>query len=1199
MSLPLHNIASILKRAKEKQLSLDARKELTIQLAEELLQESLSHYTKEERRRQKELAKMMQDPKGKVFTTRMIDECFRSHSPARVANQLVYLLQQMGLPEYVSLSKKIALSLFKRLGEFFPSFSVTMATWMLRKETASVILPGEKKLLLKHMQKRRQEGVRLNINHLGEAILGEEEAMRRLHTYLLDLQNEAIEYVSVKISTLFSQINLLAWEETKAVLASRLRELYRAARDHTFIRPDGVKVCKFVNLDMEEYKDLRLTVDLFQTVLEEEEFHQVTAGIVLQAYLPDSYLIQQEITKWAQNRVKIGGAPIKIRIVKGANLAMEKLESSLKGWPQAPYHHKIEVDANYRKMVEFGSLKEHIECVELGIASHNLFDIAYALILRAERGVESRMHFEMLEGMAEPIRIALQKTAQDILLYCPVAKQRDFQSAVAYLIRRLDENTGHDNFLRSSFGLKPKSPEWDFQAKFFLEGCLHMQTVSSHSHRIQNRWHEPLRYSILEPFKSEADTDFSLLHNREWIHTFLEEWKNNNTLLVPCTQFQEKQDISYFIKEGSDPSCPQKISYRYATASWEEIDAVLERASLSREEWTYVSLETRCELLAKVSHQLQLKRGYLIGVMVKDGGKTILEADSEVSEAVDFAEYYLRSARELFSHRDVKLEAKGAYLITPPWNFPVSIAVGGILSALIMGNTVIFKPAPETTLIGWVLINILWEAGISKDVLYWIVCEDEPMGTKLIQDPRITAVVLTGATATAKFFLNQRPGLDLSAETGGKNGIIVTNLSDRDLAISSIIQSAFGHAGQKCSAASLLVLEQEVYDDPHFKEQLKDAVRSLKTGSSWDPSTKVVPLIREASSHLEKALTTLEIDESWLLKPVQDPHNPLLWSPGIKWGVKEGSFMHQQELFGPVLAVMRAENLDHAINIVNQTPYGLTSGLFSLDPREQEQWLKHIQAGNCYINRTTTGAIVLRQPFGGCKCSQYGSGKKAGGPNYLVQFVHVKSLTSPQEKSPISPLLEQVMQWARNHVQEAHDLACLEPSLESYTYWSDHFTQKHEMAFLIGQDNLLTYKPYDKLCLRIQVGDLSIDILRALSAALLCKVPLEVSFCLKHPLITQEFRQQFSSFIWKEESENVFLDRLYRGHMRRVIVLSSFPPIWKEIAAHSLTHISDQDICSNGRFELLRYLQEVAISHDYHRYGNLGLRENERKKEGS
>lgn len=324
-SIFLKKAAEILSSCQSKPLTLEQREKLTIELAANMLREANRTMTCSEKRIQAELSRMMRDPCGKVFTTSMTDQCFRSHKSSRVADQLIYLMNQFGIPRYLGWTKRYALAAFQLFGKMFSWILVPLSRTALRRATAKVILPGEKQALEKHMGRRRMEGVRLNLNHLGEAILGEEEAKRRLHVYLNDLKQGTVEYVSVKISTIYSQIHLPGWENTLEILAERLRQLYRVAMKHTFTRADGTKVPKFVNLDMEEYRDLILTKDLFRKVLSEKEFIQLSAGIVLQAYLPDSHEIQKELTEWAMERVKQGGAPIKIRIVKGANLAMERL----------------------------------------------------------------------------------------------------------------------------------------------------------------------------------------------------------------------------------------------------------------------------------------------------------------------------------------------------------------------------------------------------------------------------------------------------------------------------------------------------------------------------------------------------------------------------------------------------------------------------------------------------------------------------------------------------------------------------------------------------------------------------------------------------------------------------------------------------------------------------------------------------------
>lgn len=1185
---------SLLDGVKNQSLSEPLREKKAIELASLILEGANKIQDPAERRAQKEIARMMQDPRGKAFTMMMTDECFRSNHTARIANQLIYLLRQFGIPHYVDWLKRIQLSLFQLFGKPFHFLLVPLAKQALRKTTSRVILPGERAALSRHMAHRRTERVRLNLNHLGEAILGEEEAARRLKVYSHDLEQDDIEYISIKISTIYSQISTLDWEGTIHILADRLKQLYRKSMEHTFQRADGTRAHKFVNLDMEEYKDLHLTKELFQRVLDEKEFMSLSAGIVLQAYIPDSFLIQQELTQWAMQRRSRGGAPIKIRIVKGANLAMEQVEASLRHWEQTPYKTKLEVDANYKRMVVYGSKKAHAEAVHLGIASHNLFDIAYAMLLRAEHGVEKEVSFEMLEGMADHMRKIVQQLTGDILLYCPVATKEDFQSAIAYLIRRLDENTGPENFLRHSFGLRAGTEAWKEQVALFSKACSMMDRASFQPRRTQNRFDPPERLSLDEPYQGDADTDFALLQNQKWAHQLVKTWQTQSIAPIPLV-IDGKEIEKEQKGQGVDPSNPHATSYRYSLATWDDINHAIQAAKKHEASWKSTPVHKRAELIAAVAQKLREKRGDLIGVMMRDGGKTVYEADPEVTEAIDFAEYYLRNMLELDKMKEIEFSPLGTILVTPPWNFPISIPAGGILAALVTGNCVLFKPAPEAVLSGWALVNLFWEAGIPKTVLQFINCVDDPVGSQLIKDERIDAVILTGGTSTARLFMQLRPTLSLCAETGGKNAIIVTSMADRDLAIKDIVHSAFGHSGQKCSAASLLILEAEVYDDPHFQKQLKDAVESLKVGSCWQLSTKVVPTINAPSGALLKGLTTLEKGERWLVQPKQNAQNPHLFSPGVKWGVVENSFMHQTELFGPVLGVMRAKNLDEALRLVNGTPYGLTSGIHTLDKREIHLWLQKIVAGNCYINRGITGAIVERQPFGGCKASSFGHGSKAGGPNYILQFMHKTQKEIPVEKTACAPSINALTPFLEEISLSTEELGVWFASIAGYTHWAKYFHKDHDPSKLVGQDNLLRYRPRTHMALRMQAHDKPLDLFRILAAATSVKAHLEVSYDPSHcPVkITEKWRQTLPHFTFVPETESEFLDRLKEGVFERVR-LASKPSKEMYLAASVKTvYLNKEPVLASGRLELLHYIREMAISIDYHRYGNLGLREGE------
>lgn len=1170
-------------------LTLEERIKKAITLAGIILDESQRIQTFKERKDQEELHRMMQDSLGKVFTMSLTDQCFRSHHPERVASQILHLLDKYGIPHFLSLPKRLMFAGFKLLGCPLADISVPLVKQLVRQKTASVILPGESDRLFSHIRRRAQEGVRINLNHLGEAILGEEEAQRRLQMYLDDLAHPEVKYISIKISTLFSQINLLAWEKSIAAVSESLKKLYRAAQKHTY-KYAGKRVPKFVNLDMEEYRDLRLTVDIFRHTLDDPEFFHYSAGLALQSYLPDSFAIQQELTEWAMERVLRGGAPISIRIVKGANLAMEQVEASLRNWCQAPYANKKAVDANYKRMLHYGAIPKHIQAVHIGVATHNLFDIAYALLLRSENQLGHLMTFEMLEGMADPMRRVVQRIAGEVLLYCPAATVSEFQNAVAYLIRRLDENTAPENFLRHSFGLKPGSLEWHQQAKLFESACMAIEEVESAPRRQQNRLLEPEHLDVHAPFDNEADTDWTLPMNRQWAQEILHDWEGKTFNHPIPLVINDKTISESATKAGYDPSYPNKELYYYTLAQPHHIEEALQSAQKAQMSWKQVTVKERANLLIEVAKELRRQRGALVGAMIADTGKTIYEADVEVSEAIDFAEYYWRLMLELEGISDVRWKPKGTILIAPPWNFPCSIPAGGILASLMTGNCVLFKPAPEAVLVGWVLVQIFWKAGVGKQILQFIPCLDEPVGSQLVCDLRLDAIVLTGATETAKLLLRMRPGVDLMAETGGKNAMIISNMSDRDLAIKDLVQSAFGHAGQKCSACSLAICHKEVYNDPHFRRQLRDAASSMHVGSPWDPATRINPLIRPPNSTLLRGLTTLEEGEEWLLEPKQDVQNPQLWSPGIKLGVTKNSFSYKHELFGPVLSLMCAEDFDHAIALANGTSYGLTSGIESLDELEIEQWLRHIEAGNCYVNRGITGAIVQRQPFGGCKESSFGRGLKAGGPNYLMQFMEAEQiLFPPEEEIPSSDVVALGMMLAGlDLIVEEKDW--WQTSVSSYAYYfNNYFVLNHDSVLLLGQDNLLHYTAHHYMIFRIQQGDALIDVIRVIAAAMTCGTPLVLSV----DLGMVEALQLPHSLPFHEENEEQFIATLSGG--QRIRFLKKPSEIILKACAELACHIIALPVIANGRVELLHYLREVSISNDYHRYGNLGDRENEKR----
>jgi RHH-type proline utilization regulon transcriptional repressor/proline dehydrogenase/delta 1-pyrroline-5-carboxylate dehydrogenase len=1185
----------------------------TIALAETWQNRANDLMRPQEERRYKQLARLLATPKDKILLTKLIDQSFRSANPRRVADQICYLFAEYGIPDFFSPLERLLMQIFKYSARFFPDFTVPQVIAKMRTQSSHAIIPGETDALQRYLLKRKAQGIRVNVNHLGEAVLGEEKARTQLHQYLADLKNPNIEYISVKISTIFSQIIPLAFDHSVNIISERLAELYRTAAAHHFTRTDGRRVAKFVNLDMESYRDLEITAAAFMRTLDQPEFKHYSAGMALQAYLPDSYGMMQEITKWALQRLAVGGSPVKIRIVKGANMEMEKFEAAIFDWPLAPYDSKLATDANYKRMIDFGTTPENIQAVRLGVASHNLFELAYAFLTAKNNKVLPYFSFEMLEGMADPVRRAIQETGREMVLYAPLAAQAQFINAIAYLIRRLDENSGQQNFLRHLSHLNTRSRNWQILAEQFADSVRQKCAVGQTPHRKQNRLTETFANQtkpyFTSEFKNEPNTDWSLAANRKWAEGIRQKWKKcpeDHPIDIPLVIDGEEIFTDRKIMERWDPSQinANVIVARFALGNRADVDRAVTIAKTDPHGWRRKSFEERHRFLSKVAMEIRKARGDLIGAAAADTGKVFTESDVEVSEAIDFAEYYPRSVRAFTDIKTIRCRGKGAGVVISPWNFPIAIPCGGIVASLAAGNTVIFRPSSDAALVAWELCQCFWRAGIPKQALQFLPCAGETTGARLIGHPDVDFIILTGGTATGLNILGQRPDVFLSAETGGKNATIVTAMADRDQAIGNVIYSAFGNSGQKCSATSLLILEKEVYDDPQFKKHLVDAARSFRTGSAWNFENKMGPLIRPPQGDLKQALTRLETTETWALKPENADSNPNMWAPGIKWDVQPGSVTHMTEFFGPLLGVMRAEDLNHAIEMVNQTGYGLTSGLESLDPREQALWKDRIKTGNLYINRGTTGAVTLRQPFGGMAKSALGAGFKAGGPKYVAQLMHFEETAMPTVSPLQNPhaLLHLAQQWQQK--LEWGEFEGIEDeirktvwAIKSYLYQAEQeFDREIDYFHLRGQDNILRYLPVGKVVVRLHEKDSLFDCLARIAAAkiarcrLVISIPKELASAVTRFLIEKEGPQLIGDNPVLFERDDDLINRIPEINRIRFAGPNRVPPELFEAAAKTGFYIARSPVMMEGRFELLHYYRQQSICHTYHRYGNLGER---------
>jgi RHH-type proline utilization regulon transcriptional repressor/proline dehydrogenase/delta 1-pyrroline-5-carboxylate dehydrogenase len=1102
------------------------------------------------------LAQVLKDQNGLDFTIGFVARVIRPEDLRVAARNLSDLAKRT--PSFLPWYMRFAIRLGGLVAPLLPWPVVRIARAVLRQMVAHLIVDARPAKLGPAIARLKKPGIRLNINLLGEIVLGKAEAERRREGTKRLLQRPDVDYVSIKVSSIESQLNMWAFDETVERVTKRLTPLYELAA--------ASATPKFINMDMEEYRDLDLTIAVFESILDQPQLLELEAGIVLQAYLPDALAAYQGLVEWSAARVARGGAPIKIRLVKGANLAMETVEATMHGWELATWHSKQATDTNYKRVLDWALTPERVAAVRIGVAGHNLFDIAFAHLLAEARGVSDHVEFEMLLGMAEGQADAVRQDVGGLLLYTPVVLPQEFDVAIGYLIRRLEENASQENFMSAVFELVDNEELWNRERDRFLASLADVDTEVPAPNRRQSRLAAHAPFS--DVFANTPDTDPALPANRAWGTKVL----------------------------GAVPKSPLGLDLVAAAAVADEkqLDAVFARVLTAAKGWAALGGSGRAAILRKAADVLEETRGSLIEVMAAEAGKTIAEGDVEVSEAIDFARYYAQLAEELDSVDGAKYTPSKLIVVTPPWNFPVAIPAGSTLAALASGASVIIKPAKQAQRSGAVMVDALWRAGVPRDVLALVDLKDRSLGEKMVSHPQVDRVILTGGYETAELFRSWRPELKLLAETSGKNAIIVTPSADLDLAVSDVVKSAFGHAGQKCSAASLVILVGSVARSERFEKQLVDAATTLRVGYPSDPTTQMGPIIEAATGKLKNALTELAPGERWLLEPERLDESGRLWSPGIRTGVAPGSYFHLTEFFGPVLGIMRAATLEEAIRLQNQVDYGLTAGLHSLDPEELRTWLATVEAGNLYVNRGITGAIVRRQPFGGWKRSVVGASTKAGGPNYLVHLGSWKSAKASAGAAVSDAVAAIVAASGSDFVERA--------ARSDQAEWDREFGVAKDVSALGVERDVFRYLPLpvtvrqnaggspDELVRVVVAGVRAGGLLPDGSAAALDETGRLLAVSAAEPLPADLRRAiEASGASVVVETDDEWLARAGAGELgtSRVRLVGGGHTVLAEALGGSPdVAIYSDAVTEAGRIELLPFLREQAIAITAHRFGN-------------
>ncbi|MEP0871686.1 L-glutamate gamma-semialdehyde dehydrogenase [Trichocoleus desertorum AS-A10] len=999
-------VVHISSRADE--IQVQALEQLTQAIAQQLLtasRESRSFFAQmrdQMRWDDKLLAWAMSNPGLRVQLFRFIDCLPSLRSKTEIARHLQEYLGDPTVELPVALKGLLNFASPDSLPGQVAATTVSTAVETL----AHKYIAGESvKQVLKTIERLRKDKMAFTVDLLGEAVITEVEAQSYLDRYLdliTQLSNaaktwprvEAIDQaegeeldkvqVSVKLTAFYSQFDPLDAQGSEAKVSDRIRTLLRRAKE----------VGAAIHFDMEQYVYKDLTLAILKQILMEEEFRSRTdIGVTLQAYLRDSAQDLQDLVAWAKER----RYPVTVRLVKGAYWDQEIIKAAQKDWPEPVYKDKSSTDANFENLTRI--LLENHEYLYAAIGSHNVRSQAYAIAIAQTLKIpRRRIELQVLYGMADKFARALVEQGYRVRVYCPYG---DLIPGMSYLIRRLLENTANSSFLRQNLEERPSAellaPPQVTTADQAGTASLPVSTHQAH-------------------FQNVPDTDYADLAQRQpalqAIATVKQQLGRTYWPLIKG-EYQQTEAQVYSV----NPSNPTEVIGRIGLMSQAQADEAIAAAKAAFPAWQRTPAQQRANILRKAANLLTQRRAELAAWIVLEVGKPLREADGEVSEAIDFCRYYADEMERLEPGHSYDLAGetnryhyrpRGIVLVISPWNFPLAIPTGMAVAALVAGNCTLLKPAEVSSVIIAKLTEILVEAGIPKGVFQYVPAKGSTVGAYMVKHPDIHMITFTGSQEVgcriyadaAILQPGQRHLKRVVAEMGGKNAIIIDESADLDQAVQGVVQSAFGYSGQKCSACSRVIVVEPIYEG--FLARLVEATRSLNVGDAAHPSTQVGPVIDATARDRIKSYIEQGKSEAQVALEMPTPDTGYFVGPVVFSEVAPTAAIAQEEIFGPVLSVIRAKDFAEAVAIANGTQFALTGGLYSRTPSHIQQAQAEFEVGNLYINRGITGAIVARQPFGGFKLS--GVGSKAGGPDYLLQFLEPYAITENIQRQGFAPL---------------------------------------------------------------------------------------------------------------------------------------------------------------------------------------------------
>ena len=855
------------------------------------------------------------------------------------------------------------------------------------------------KQVLKSIERLRKEKMAFTVDLLGEAVITEVEAESYLQRYM-ELMSQLAEaskswknvplideadgealpkvQVSVKLTAFYSQFDPLDDKGSEQKVTSHIRTLLRRAKDL------GVAI----HFDMEQYIYKDLTFGILKKLLLEEEFKERTdIGMTIQAYLRDSESDAKSLIEWAKQR----GYPITIRLVKGAYWDQETIKAEQKHWPQPVYNDKAATDINFEKITQL--LLENHQYIYAAIGSHNVRSQAHAIAIAQSLNVPQRsFEMQVLYGMGDKIAKGLVDQGYRVRVYCPYG---ELLPGMAYLIRRLLENTANSSFLRQNMENRP------------IEELISPPVIKD---KVETSSHSPLS------FNPSADSDYAESQLRKKSQAAFQTVKQQlGKTYLPLINGEYVETENKV--DSLNPSNFSQVVGQVGLINIEQAETAMKAAKTAFKTWRKTPAKQRADILRKAADLMEQRRAELSAWIVLEVGKPVREADAEVSEGIDFCRYYAAEMERLDEgyNYDVPGEnnryiyqPRGIAVVISPWNFPFAIATGMTVANLVAGNCTLLKPAENSAVIAAKITEVLVEAGIPQGVFQYVPGKGSVVGSYFVNHIDTHVIAFTGSQEVGcKIYADAailKPGQkhmkQVIAEMGGKNGIIIDESADLDQAVVGVVQSAFGYSGQKCSACSRVIVVETVYDS--FINRFVEATKSLNIGETELPGTQVGPVIDDKSQSKIREYIEKGKAEAEVALEMSAPENGYFIGPVIFSNVPPDGIIAQQEIFGPVVAVIKVKNFEEALQVANNTNYALTGGIYSRTPSHIQQAQEEFEVGNLYINRTITGAIVSRQPFGGFKLS--GVGSKAGGPDYLLQFLEPRTITENIQRQGFAPI---------------------------------------------------------------------------------------------------------------------------------------------------------------------------------------------------